>query len=46
MAQARALAATPSGHPTPVHYLAFPVTVKTPACPAVICPPAPGIDGQ
>lgn len=46
MAQARALAATLSGQPTPVHYPAFPVTVKTPACPTVICPPASGIDGQ
>jgi rubredoxin-NAD+ reductase len=46
MAQARALAATLSGQPTPVHYPAFPVTVKTPACPTVVCPPASGIDGQ
>ena len=46
MAQARALAATLSGQPTLVHYPAFPVTVKTPACPSVICPPPSGVDGQ
>lgn len=36
---ARALAATLAGNSTPVHYPAMPVTVKTPACPAVVSPP-------
>jgi len=36
---ARALAATLAGNPTPVHYPAMPVMVKTPACPAVVSPP-------
>ncbi|WP_436025607.1 NAD(P)/FAD-dependent oxidoreductase [Rhizobacter sp. LjRoot28] len=39
MQQARALAATLAGTPTPVVYPAMPVTVKTPACPTVVCPP-------
>ena len=39
MQQARALAATLAGKPTPVVYPAMPVTVKTPACPTVVCPP-------
>ena len=39
MQQARALAATLVGKPTPVVYPAMPVTVKTPACPTVVCPP-------
>ncbi len=39
MQQARALAATLAGTPTPVLYPAMPVTVKTPACPTVVCPP-------
>jgi len=45
MQQARALAATLAGTPTPVMYPAMPVVVKTPACPTVVCPPpvdAPG----
>jgi rubredoxin-NAD+ reductase len=42
MAQARALGATLAGHPTPVAYPAMPVTVKTPACPTVVCPPLSG----
>jgi rubredoxin---NAD+ reductase len=41
MQQARALAATLAGTPTPVVYPAMPVMVKTPACPTVVCPPAP-----
>ena len=36
---ARALAATLSGLSTEVRYPAMPVVVKTPACPAVVCPP-------
>ena len=39
MQQARALAATLAGTPTPVVYPAMPVLVKTPACPTVVCPP-------
>ena len=45
MQQARALAAGLAGQKTPVAYPAMPVTVKTPACPTVVCPPpldAPG----
>lgn len=39
MQQARALAATLAGTPTPLVYPAMPVIVKTPACPTVVCPP-------
>ena len=46
MAQTRALAATLAGTPTPVVYPAMPVTVKTPACPTVVCPPLPGAEGS
>lgn len=45
MQQARALAATLAGRPTPVVYPAMPVTVKTPACPTVVCPPPPNSVG-
>ena len=45
MHQARALARTLAGTPTPLSYPPMPVVVKTPACPTVVCPPAPGIDG-
>lgn len=43
---ARALAATVTGTPTPVHYPAMPVLVKTPACPTVVSPPDPGVKGE
>lgn len=46
MAQARALAKTLSGTPTPLHLPALPVTVKTPALPVVVCPPPPGARGS
>lgn len=46
MHQARALAATLAGTPTPLRYPAMPVVVKTPACPTVVCPPPPGADGS
>jgi rubredoxin-NAD+ reductase len=46
MAQARALAATLSGKPTPVAYPAMPVVVKTPAWPTVVCPPPAQAIGQ
>lgn len=46
MHQARALAATLAGKPTPVAYPAMPVVVKTPACPTVVCPPAANAAGR
>ena len=46
MHQARALAATLAGKPTPVAYPAMPVVVKTPACPTVVCPPAANVEGH
>lgn len=45
MQQARALAKTLAGTPTPVAYPAMPVVVKTPACPTVVCPPPAGTQG-
>jgi rubredoxin---NAD+ reductase len=45
MQQARALAATLAGTPTAVFYPAMPVVVKTPACPAVVCPPPAAAGG-
>jgi rubredoxin-NAD+ reductase len=39
---ARALAPTLAGTPTPVHFPAMPVQVKTPVCPVIVCPPPPG----
>lgn len=46
MQQARALAATLAGNATAVTYPAMPVTVKTPGCPTVVCPPPMGANGQ
>jgi rubredoxin-NAD+ reductase len=46
MQAARVLAKTLHGSPTPVNYPAMPVVVKTPACPTVVCPPPPGIEGK
>jgi rubredoxin-NAD+ reductase len=46
MQQARALAKTLAGTPTPVSYPAMPVVVKTPACPTVVCPPPAGASGE
>lgn len=46
MHQAHALARTLAGTATALHYPAMPVVVKTPACPAVICPPAAGTIGD
>ncbi len=46
MQQARALAATLAGVRTPVAYPAMPVTVKTPACPTVVCPAAMHAQGE
>lgn len=45
MAAARALAKTLAGTPTAVAYGAMPVTVKTPACPVVVCPAPLGAKG-
>lgn len=45
MAAARALAKTLAGTPTAVSYGVMPVTVKTPACPVVVCPPPLGAQG-
>lgn len=46
MAASRALAKTLTGTPTPVSYGVMPVTIKTPACPTVVCPPPPGAEGE
>ena len=45
MVQARALAATLTGTPTPVVYPAMPVMVKTPAHPVAVLPPKIGASG-
>lgn len=45
MVQARALAATLTGTPTPVVYGAMPVMVKTPAHPVAVLPPRIGAPG-
>jgi rubredoxin---NAD+ reductase len=45
MVQARALAATLTGMPTPVVYPAMPVMVKTPAHPVAVLPPRIGAAG-
>ncbi|MFC6632714.1 FAD-dependent oxidoreductase [Microbulbifer taiwanensis] len=46
MACARALAKTLAGTPTPVHYGAIPVAVKTTLRPTTVCPPRPGAEGS
>ncbi|HKS15037.1 MAG TPA: FAD-dependent oxidoreductase [Pseudomonas sp.] len=45
MGCARALAQSLAGNPGTVAYGPMPVTVKTPACPLVVSPPAQGHDG-
>ena len=45
MVQARALAATLTGTPTPVVYPSMPVMVKTPAHPVAVLPPKSGATG-
>ena len=45
MVQARALAATLTGTPTPVVYPPMPVMVKTPAHPVAVLPPKMGASG-
>lgn len=46
MQAARALAPTLTGKLTSIVYPAMPVAVKTPACPAVVAPPEPGLVGS
>lgn len=46
MAAARALAKTLAGERTEVNYGAMPVMIKTPCCPAVVCPPPLGVSGE
>ena len=46
MASARALAKTLAGDTTEVSYGVMPVTIKTPACPVVVCPAAEGSEGD
>ncbi|MEK9711362.1 MAG: FAD-dependent oxidoreductase [Thalassolituus sp.] len=46
MAAARALAKTITGTDTEVSYGVMPVTVKTPACPVVVSPPAGELAGR
>lgn len=46
IAQARALAQTLAGTPTPLLLAAMPVVVKTPVLPIAICPPRPGAEGS
>lgn len=46
MAAAKALGKTLAGEPTEVVYPAMPVTIKTPACPVVVAPVAPGTAGE
>lgn len=46
MACARALAKTLTGERTEVSYGTMPVMIKTPCCPAAVCPPPPGAEGS
>lgn len=46
MACARALAKTLTGEPTEVTYGTMPVMIKTPCCPAAVCPPPLGVEGS
>ncbi len=46
MAAAKALGKTLAGEPAEVSYPAMPVTIKTPACPVVVAPVAPGTQGD
>jgi rubredoxin-NAD+ reductase len=46
MHAARALGPTLAGTPTEVKYPAMPVLVKTPVCPTIVSPPAPGAAGE
>ncbi|WP_417502212.1 NAD(P)/FAD-dependent oxidoreductase [Marinobacter sp.] len=46
MACARALAKTLTGAPTEVTYGTMPVMIKTPCCPAAVCPPPSNAEGS
>ncbi|HCT39970.1 MAG TPA: FAD-dependent oxidoreductase [Moraxellaceae bacterium] len=46
MAAARALAKTLTGSDTAVQYPAMPVQIKTPVCPVIVSPVAPGTEGS
>lgn len=46
VAASRALGKTLAGEPTEVVYPPMPVTIKTPACPVVVAPPAAGAAGE
>jgi rubredoxin-NAD+ reductase len=46
MAAARALGKTLAGEATELSYPAMPVSIKTPACPVVVAPPAQGAQGD
>ncbi len=46
MACARALAKTLTGERTQVSYGAMPVMIKTPCCPAAVCPPPADAEGE
>jgi rubredoxin-NAD+ reductase len=46
MAAARALGKTLAGEVTQVSYPAMPVTIKVPACPTVVAPPAANAEGE
>lgn len=46
MNSARALAKSLAGTTTPVHYPAMPVSIKTPVCPVVVCPPLKNAKGH
>lgn len=46
MACARALAKTLTGEPTEVTYGTMPVMIKTPCCPAAVCPPPSDAEGR
>ena len=46
MHAARGLAASLAQTPTPIRYPAMPVLVKTPACPTVVSPPDPNVQGE
>ncbi len=43
---AKVIAANLTGDAAVVRYAAMPVIVKTPACPAVVCPPPSGVSGE
>lgn len=46
MQGARALAKTLAGETTPIKFPAMPVTIKTPDCPTVVCPPVDTTPGK